>query len=92
MKNSMTNPVVGMGITYAINGDQYPYTIRTVSESGHSFTATPDEETRSPGIFVPQETAEVRKFTRKADGRYAPVGQRFGFVYLGRRSERDPSF
>ena len=71
MKNSRYfTPTPGLGITYAINGDSYPYTIRRVSPSDHQFWATRDRFIAKPGanepygesdkvgVFEPEETLE----------------------------------
>lgn len=104
MKNSRYfTPTPGLGITYAINGDSYPYTIRRVSPSGHQFWATRDRFIAKPGanepygesdkvgVFEPEETQE-RMFTRRRDGTYMAKGAPYVLVYEGRTYKQDPSF
>ncbi len=77
----LKTPAVGLGITYAIGGDCYPYTIRQVSPSGHQFRADPDHV-----------GDDLRTFTRRKDGTYMAQGAPYTFVYVGRKSSWDPSF
>lgn len=96
-------PEPGMGISYSIGSDTYPYTIRQVSPSGHQFTATRDRFVGKPGanaafseaemvgMFVPTE-GEAELFTRKRDGRYQMKGQPYSFVHAGRKYKIDPCF
>lgn len=99
----LKTPAVGMGITVAINGDSYPYTIQSVSESGHQFYATRDRfigaknvdqsysEGDKTGLFIPDPEGASRKFTRKCGGRYGVAGSSCYFVYEGRSYAQDPS-
>jgi hypothetical protein len=47
-------PIVGMGMTYHIGGDSYPYTVVRVSPSGKTFWAKPDRY-RVTGDVEPSE-------------------------------------
>ncbi len=99
----VTPPSVGDGITYAINGDSYPYTVVSVSGSGHRFEATPDNirahknqdayaEGPRRALFTSDPDGHRRTFTRRRDGSYQAKGAPYVFVYAGRQYKQDPCF
>lgn len=96
-------PEPGMGVTYNINGDSYPYTIASVSPSGAYFMATRDRfvaakkgnthaNPEKRGVFVTVQDAEHEKFTRRRDGSYMPKGAPYASVTPGRSKRTDPHF
>jgi hypothetical protein len=98
-----TKPVVGMGMTYNIGGDSYPYTITRVTKSGKTFWAKADSFLATPGAnsfevaekvgtFKPNPDAPERKFTCKKCGGYGPVGDRARCSMGVRRFRQDPHF
>lgn len=104
MSNETYN--IGDGVTYSINGDNYPYTVRRVSASGKTVWASEDEfkgkpgknslyqETEKEGVFIPKDLPEDKwvKFTRRQDGSFRKVGTNYVFLHAGRRFRLDPSF
>ena len=77
-------PVVGMPATYAINGDEHPYTVTAVSPNGARIELASDR-CIGGNKFIPAVGGK-RNATRRQNGRYRFTGQDFGFIYLGIRS------
>jgi hypothetical protein len=77
-------PEVGMPASYCILGDAYPVVITAVSKSGHQVEYAFEYDGK------PGEKRE--KATRRADGRYRPVGSGSGSrLLIGKAiSKRDP--
>lgn len=98
--NTANVPAVGTPCSYRAGSDVYPATVVAVSPSGHRVTVrnarvtewTPFPDSR--GVrFEPNPNGAVEVYTRRADGRYRPVGCDFGSLsFAGYAAHRDPSF
>lgn len=102
-REGSVEPLVGMGATYTIGSDRYPYTIIAVSASGKRCTIQQDETKRMDknGMseqqtyrFIPNPEAEKKVISLRQDGRWREVGSGgAGFYTIGDRDcYRDPSF
>lgn len=87
-----TTPTVGMLATYGINADAYAMVITYVSPSGHQVKAKHLNDPDDPTSFSADSRFD-RTFTRRANGKYRPVGANYGYLALGHATNyRDPSF
>lgn len=94
---------IGDGASYNIGSDSYPMTIRKVSSSGKTVWATSDRFKGKPGAnsyanyekigaFIPQENADLKRFSLRKDGKFRPVGSTVGSLTYGRSYRQDPHF
>lgn len=103
MIKNETTPEVGMGATYGVGSDCYPYTIveilspRRIVVQADSYTALPGNdpfsENQSYEYFRNPQGHLVTLSLRK-NGRWVPVGQSNygGFAIGHRRFYQDPCF
>lgn len=98
-------PVVGMGATYGIGSDRYPYTVvNVISENKVEVTADDYKRTDNNGAFSEDQSYEYvtrwdaprLTLTRRKNGKWFPVGQkmeRWGGYHVGHRNAHyDPHF
>ncbi len=96
---------VGDGVSYAIGGDAYPMTVRKISPSGKTVWCSQDnflasqgensyEVADKKGEFIPRDDPSEgwRKFTKRSDGKFRPVGDKYGYLFAGRCYHQDPHF
>ena len=95
---------VGDGVSYGINGDSYPMTVRKVSASGKTVWCSRDSfrgngqnsyaEAEKQGVHIPQneDPATWTKFTLRKDGTYRKSGCEHRVLSPGRKFEQDPHF
>ena len=96
---------VGDGVSYGINGDAYPMTVRKVSPSGKTVWCSRDEFRGSSdnsyavaekkGVFVPRDEDQPKaweKFTQRQDGTFRRSGSKCCYLFPGRTYRQDPHF
>ncbi len=96
--------VVGMGATYCIGSDCYPYTVVEVI-SQKKIVVTGDEYKPAVGFeyygnqiydYTPQPNGHRKVLTLRKNGRWIPQGSPMkgscGFAIGSKRAYRDPSF
>jgi hypothetical protein len=97
---------VGDGVSYSINGDSYPCTVRKISPSGKTVWVSRDEFRGTPGansyevaekvgVFIPRDADKPetwKKFTKRQDGRFREVGTNYCYLSPGRSYSQDPHF
>jgi len=104
MRDTLTPvvPVVGMGVTYCVGSDSYPYTVIEVSKSGKRVRVQQDTATRvdSNGqseaqtwLYESDPDGKVMEFSLRKTGVWRPKGSDHCYLSLGgRRKYSDPSF
>lgn len=97
-------PEVGMGATYGINGDAYPYTIVevisdrliVVQEDQARATKDSDYYGTQRHVYVPDPNGKRLRISLRKNGRWIQVGQAlrgWGTFHIGKRRARtDPHF
>jgi hypothetical protein len=91
------DPQPGQRCTFTIGSDRYPVTV--VKRHLLSVT-TSDDTARQIGdyygnqrwISVSNPNGRIRHFTKRKDGRWLLVGQKYGYLSAGSHPYRDPSF
>lgn len=98
-----TMPEVGMGATFYINGDSYPYTVVAVNATGKTIKVQRDDYHAVSGEwpvceyeYTPNTEAGIEVFTLRKDGRYHRKGcsaNHYSGLTVGhRRYRQDPHF
>ena len=100
----VVTPEVGMGATYVVGSDRYPYTIVEVSKSGNRITVQSDREYAAEGYnyysnqvftYTPNTDGSLHILSyRKKNNVWREVGKKSSlYFYIGeRRFYQDPSF
>lgn len=103
-KNETLIPVVGMGATYYIGSDRYPYTIIAVNKTGKTICVQRDKATPAEGYdyyskqvynYTPNLLGDIEVYTLRKNGRFYRQGEtsKYGCLVIGKRNQyQDPSF
>ena len=81
-------PTVGMAATYCIGSDSYAMTVVAVERNGQVIVLGSDEDRGSVYIPATLETRrpdQLKRATKRQDGRYRLKGKDFGNIVLGIR-------